>query len=168
MVACLGRKVGKEFDSGLILQSQSRSLCVYPRLKLAAVGKMKSVQERPFVVADRRGPLTRANRFLEFPGVDLNQVRIEPELSSRRENEIASESVSDRVDRLIERVPCKRARAFRPEVGLDTVAERPACRPSRGLRADPTAAFVARLAGPDLCRRAGKAFPEARGPTFFL
>jgi hypothetical protein len=76
VVASLGRKVGQEFDSSLILQSQSRSLCVYPRLKLAAVGKIKSVQERPLVMADRRGPLTGANRFLELPYVGVDEFRI--------------------------------------------------------------------------------------------
>src|SRR6266704_602954 len=83
---------------------------------------MKSVQERPLIVADRRGPLPSANRLLELPYVDPNQVRIEPELSSCRDYDIASERMSDRVDRLIERVLCPCARAFRPEVGLDAVA----------------------------------------------
>src|SRR5436309_11028586 len=83
---------------------------------------MKSVQERPLVVADRRCPLTGPNRLLELPYVNLNQVRIEPELSSRREYDVAAKRVSDRVDRLIERVLCPRAGAFRPEVGLDPVA----------------------------------------------
>src|SRR5450759_164950 len=122
MIACFGRKVGKEFESGLVLPSQSRSLRVYPQLKLAAVSKMKSVQERPLIVADRRGPLTCANRFLELPFVSVDKFRIQPEFSSCREYEIASESVSDRVYRLIEGVPRKRARAFRPEVGFDPVA----------------------------------------------
>src|SRR3989449_798181 len=98
MVACFGRKVGKEFDSLLILKSQPRSVCVYPRLELVAVCKMKSVQERPLVMADRHGPLTRANRLLELPYVDPNQVRIESELSSCRKYEIASQRMSDRVD----------------------------------------------------------------------
>src|SRR3989442_563796 len=83
---------------------------------------MESVQERPPIVADRRCPLTGANRLLELPYVDPNQVRIEPELSSCREYDSASKRVSDRVDRLIERVLCPCARAFRPEVGLDAVA----------------------------------------------
>src|SRR5256886_199591 len=83
---------------------------------------MKSVQERPLIVADRRCPLTGPNRLLELPDVNPNQVRIEPELSSCREYDIASERMSDRVDRLIERVLCPRAGAFRPEVGLDPVA----------------------------------------------
>src|SRR5438105_9093 len=83
---------------------------------------MKSVQERPLIVADRRGPLPSANRLLELPYVDPNQVRIESELSSCRKYEIASQRMSDRVDRLIERVLCPCARAFRPEVGLDAVA----------------------------------------------
>jgi hypothetical protein len=83
---------------------------------------MKSVQERPLVVADRRCRLTGANRLLELPYVDPNQARIEPELSSCRKYDIASQRMSDRVDRLIERVLCPCARAFRPEVGLDAVA----------------------------------------------
>src|SRR5438093_254116 len=122
MVACFSRKVGKDFESLLILESQPRSVCVYPRLELVAVCKMKSVQERPLIVADRHGPLTGANRLLELPYVNLNQVRIEPELSSRREYDVAAKRVSDRVDRLIERVLCPRAGAFRPEVGLDPFA----------------------------------------------
>src|SRR5436853_3174805 len=122
MVACFGRKVGKGFESLLIIESQSRSVCVYPRLELTAICKMESVQERPFRVADRRCPLTGANRLLELPCVDPNQVRIEPELSSCRDYDIASQRMPDRVDRLIERVLCPRARAFRPEVGLDPVA----------------------------------------------
>src|SRR6266480_7856895 len=122
MVACFGRKVGKVFETLLILKSQSRSVCLYPRLELVAICKMKSVQERPVIVADRLGPLTRANRLLELPGVNPNQVRIEPELASCRDYDIASQPMPDRVDRLIERVLCPRARAFRPEVGLDPVA----------------------------------------------
>src|SRR2546430_4241195 len=122
MVACFGRKVGKAFETLLILKSHSRSVCFYPRLELVAVCKMKSVQERPLIVADRHGPLTRANRLLELPDVNPNQVRIEPELSSGREEEIASQRMPDRVHRLIERVLCPRARAFRPQVGLDPIA----------------------------------------------
>src|SRR6267378_7302238 len=122
MVACFGRKVGKEFDSLLILKSQSRSVCVYPRLELVAICKMKSVQERPLVVADRNGPLTGVNRLLELPDVDPNELRIEPELSCCREDGIASQRTSNRVYRLIERVLGPRAGAFRPKVGLDAVA----------------------------------------------
>src|SRR2546425_1756171 len=83
---------------------------------------MNPVQERPLVMADRRCPLAGANRLLELPYVNSNQFWIEPELSCCREYEIAAEGVSDRINRLIERVPCPRARAFRPEVGLDAVA----------------------------------------------
>src|SRR5882672_7367374 len=83
---------------------------------------MKSVQERPLIVADRRCPLTGPNRLLELPYVNPHQVRIEPQLSSCRDYDIASERMSDRVDRLIERVLCPWARAFRPEVGLDAIA----------------------------------------------
>src|SRR3989442_11221090 len=83
---------------------------------------MKAVQERPLVMADRHGPLTSANRLLELPYVDPNLVRIEPELSSCRDYDIASERMSDRVDRLIERVLCPCPGAFRPEVGLEAVA----------------------------------------------
>src|SRR5205807_4615458 len=122
MVACFGRKVGKKFEILLILESQSRSVCLCPRLELVAICKMKSVQERPLVMADRRRPPTGANRLLELPDVDPNQVRIEPELSCCREYQIASKRLSDRVNRLIERVLCPRARAFRPEVRLDPVA----------------------------------------------
>src|SRR5258705_579191 len=114
---------------------------------------MKSVQERPLIVADRHGPLTRANRLLELPNVNLNQVRIEPELPSCRDYDIASQRMPDRVDRLIERVLCPCAGAFRPEVGLDAVArETLFSRPSPGSQADPTAAFAARLPGPDESR----------------
>src|SRR5207253_7040308 len=88
MVACLRRILGKDLDGVLILESQSRPVCVYPRLELVAVCKMKSVQERPLIVADRHGPLTRANRLLELPDVNPNQVRIEPELSSCRDYDI--------------------------------------------------------------------------------
>ena len=122
MVAGFGREAGKEFDSLLILKSQSRSVGVYPRVELVAICKMKAIQERPLIVADRRCPLTGAHRLLELPKVNLNQFWIEPELSCCREYEIAAQGVSDRIDRLIERVLCPRARAFRPEVGLDPVA----------------------------------------------
>src|SRR5205807_7159780 len=50
MVACFGRKVGKKFESLLILESQSRSVCLYPRLELVAICKMKAVQERPLEI----------------------------------------------------------------------------------------------------------------------
>src|SRR4029077_6632440 len=103
---------------------QPSALRVYPRLGFTSVGKVKSVEQRSLVAFDRRGPLTRANRFLEFPGRNLDQIRIEPELSSHRENEIAAEGVSDRVDRLVERMVRKWCRAFRPEVGLDAVARK--------------------------------------------
>src|SRR5437667_5706664 len=83
---------------------------------------MKSVQERPLIVADRRCPLAGANRLLELPYVDPHQIWIEPELSSCREQEIASQRMPDRVNRLIECVLCPRAGAFRPEVGLDAIA----------------------------------------------
>src|SRR5712671_2151795 len=83
---------------------------------------MKSVQKRALIVADRHGPPTGANRLLELPYVDPNQVRIEPELSSCREDDIVAQRMPDRVDRLIERVLCPCGRAFRPEVGLDPVA----------------------------------------------
>jgi len=122
MVAYFGGKVGKGFDSVLIRKAQSRSVCVYPRLEVVAVCKMKPVQERPLVMADRRCPLAGANRLLELPYVNSNQFWIEPELSCCREYEIAAQGVSDRIDRLIERVLCPRARAVRPEVGLDAVA----------------------------------------------
>src|SRR5712664_943966 len=122
MVAGFGREAGKEFESLLILESQSGSVCVYPRLELVAVCKMKSIQQRPLVMADRRCPLAGAHRLLELPYVNSNQFWIEPELSCCREYEIAAEGVSDRIDGLIERVLCPRARAFRPEVGLDPVA----------------------------------------------
>src|SRR5467141_3539027 len=127
MVAGFGREAGKEFDSLLILESQPRSVCVYPRLELVAICKMKAIQERPLIVADRRCPLTGAHRLLELPKVNLNQFWIEPELSCCREYEIAAQGVSDRIDRLIERVLCPRARAFRPEVGLDPVARDTRC-----------------------------------------
>src|SRR5882672_10766599 len=122
MVACLRRTVGKDFDRLVILKSHSRSVCVYPRLELVAVRKVKSVQQRSLIVADRHCPLTGANRALELPYVNPNQVRIEPKLSSRGEDDIASERMSNRVDRLIERVLCPRAGAFRPEVSFDPVA----------------------------------------------
>src|SRR5947208_1130971 len=122
MVASFCREVGKAFDSLLILESQSRPVCVYPRLELVAVCKMNPVQERPLVEADRRCPLSRAHRLLELPYVNLNQFRIEPELSCCREYQIASQRLSDPVHRLIERVVCPRAGAFRPEVGLDPIA----------------------------------------------
>src|SRR5256885_4233569 len=122
MVACLRRTVGKEFDRLLILQAQSRSVCIYPRLELVAVCKMKAVQERPLVMADRGCPLAGANRLLELPYVDPRQIWIEPELSSCRDQEIASQRMPDRVNRLVERMLCPRARAFRPEVGLNPVA----------------------------------------------
>src|SRR6266550_8561409 len=83
---------------------------------------MKSVQERPLIVADRRCPLTGPNRLLELPYVNPHQFRIEPQLSSCREDDIAAQRMPDRVDRLIERVLCPCGRAFRPEVGLDPVA----------------------------------------------
>src|SRR6266550_9582468 len=124
MVACLGRGVGKEFDCSLILASKSSPLAVYPGLELATVGEVKSLEKRPFVALDRRCPLTSANRFLELPGVDLDQFRIEPELSSRRKNEIAAEGVSDCVHRLVERMLRERSRALGPEVSLDTVARK--------------------------------------------
>src|SRR5437016_1926064 len=122
MVECLGRMVGKEFDRLLILESKPSSVCLYPRVELMAVCKVKSVQERSLIVADCRRPLTGATRLLELPDVDPNHVRLEPELSSCRDYDIASERMSDRVDRLIERVLCPGARAFRPEVGLNAVA----------------------------------------------
>src|SRR4029077_5085397 len=122
MIACFGRKAGKEFESLLTLESQPRSVCVYPRLELVAVCKMKSVQERALVMGDRCVPVTGANRLLELQDVNPNLVRIEPELSSCRDYDIASEPMSDRVDRLIERVLCPRAGAFRPEAGLDPIA----------------------------------------------
>src|SRR5436309_11255294 len=100
MVASFCRNVGNAFDSFLILESQSRSVCVYPRLELAAIGKMKSVQERPLIVADRRCPLTGPNRLLELPYVNPHQFRIEPRLSSCREDDIACQRMPDRVDRL--------------------------------------------------------------------
>src|SRR5882672_1208055 len=122
MVASLRRTLGKKFDRLVILESQPRSVCLYPRLELVAVCKMKSVQERPLIVADRHGPLTRANGLLEFPNVNLNRFWIEPELPSCRDDDIASQRMPDRVNRLIERVLCPCARALRPEVGLDAVA----------------------------------------------
>src|SRR5207302_8642061 len=106
MVACLRRTVGKAFDGALILESQPRSVCVYPRLELVAVCKMKAVQERPLVMADRRCPLAGANRLLERPHVNPNQVRPEPEPPSRRESDSASERMSDRADRPIDPVLC--------------------------------------------------------------
>src|SRR5204863_9570244 len=111
MVASFCRSVGKAFDSFLILESRSRSVCVYPRLELAAIGKMKSVQERPLIVADRRCPLTGAHRLLEFPYVNPNQLWIEPELSCCRELEIASKRMPARVERLIEDVLGQREKA---------------------------------------------------------
>src|SRR2546427_9410908 len=83
---------------------------------------MKAVQERSLIVADRRVPLTDAHRLLELPYVNPYQFWIEPELSCCREDESASKRMPDRVDRLIERVLCPRAGAFRPEVGLDPLA----------------------------------------------
>jgi hypothetical protein len=71
---------------------------------------------------DRRCPLIRANRLLELPYINPNQFGIEPELSCCRKYEIVSKRVSDRIDRLIKRVLCPRAGAFRPEVGLDPIA----------------------------------------------
>src|SRR5207253_5173172 len=116
VVGRLGRSVGKEFDCCLILASKSSSLALYPRFELATVREIKSFEQRPFVAGDRRRPLTGANRFLELPGIDLDQVGVEPELSSCRENEIAAEAVADCVDRLVERMPSQRGRAFGPEV----------------------------------------------------
>src|SRR5258705_2967492 len=83
---------------------------------------MTTVQERPFVGADRHCPLTGAHRLVDLPDVNPNQFWVEPELSCCREQEIASQRMSDRVDGLIERVLCPCARALRPEVGLDAVA----------------------------------------------
>src|SRR5438105_8619333 len=49
VVAGLGRGIGKEFDCSLILAAKSSPLAVNPRLELATVGEMKSVEQRPFV-----------------------------------------------------------------------------------------------------------------------
>src|SRR5437879_12337310 len=100
MVTCFGRKVGKEFDSVLILESQSRSVFVYPRLELVAVCKMKSVQERPLIVAHRNCPLTGANRLLELPDVNPNPFTIEPVPLSCCEKEMDAQGVPDLIHRL--------------------------------------------------------------------
>ena len=86
---------------------------------------MKSFEQRSLIAIDCRGPFSGPNRLIEAPYIDLNQFWIEPELSSCRNYEIGTERVPDRVDRLIEGVPRKRARAFRPEVGLDPIAREP-------------------------------------------
>jgi hypothetical protein len=86
---------------------------------------MYSVEKRGLVVVDGRLPLTGPDRVLELPDVDLDYIRIEPELSAGREYDIASERVSDRIDGLIEGMPSKRARAFRPEIRLDPIARAP-------------------------------------------
>src|SRR5687767_15263586 len=105
MVARLGRTVGEEFESDFILSPQSGSLCIDPRLELAALRKMKSVEERPLVVADRRCPLTGAHCGVELPDVSDDQFRIQPKLAPCGEDEIAADCVPDRVDRLVKRVP---------------------------------------------------------------
>src|SRR5438270_5452985 len=69
VVACLRRMFGKELNRVFILSSQSRPVGVYPRLELPAFGKMNSVEQGTLVEADRDGPLTGANRFLELPYV---------------------------------------------------------------------------------------------------
>src|SRR5207237_8235811 len=107
---------------GLILAAKSSPLAVYPRLELTTVGEVKSVEQRPFVTLDRRCPLTGANRFLELPGIDLDRVGVEPELSSGRDNEIAAEGVADCVDRLVEGMPRQRGGALGPAVGLEAAA----------------------------------------------
>ena len=95
---------------------------------------MEPVQERPFVIVSRRCPLTGANRFVEIPGVNLDQIRVEPKLSPCRENEIASESVADCIYRLLERMLCIRTGALRPQVGFDPLALKslPACQGENG------------------------------------
>src|SRR5688500_12423367 len=105
MIARVGRKLGEGFESGFILPAQSCSFLFDPRLELAALGKMKSVQERPLVVTDCRCPVTGAKRCVKLPDVSDDQFRIQPKLAPRGENEIAAEGVPDRVDRLVERVP---------------------------------------------------------------
>src|SRR5258705_13516667 len=122
MVACFARNGGGGWESRRILGSQVRAGFLYPRLELVATAKMESVQERPLIVVDRRCPLTGPNRLLELPYIDPHQVRIEPQLSTYREDDIAGQRMSDRVDRLIERVLCPRGRALRPEVRLDAGA----------------------------------------------
>ncbi len=72
MVAGIRRSVGKRFDSSLILQSQPRSLRIYPRLELAAVGKMKSFEQRSLVKAGCRREVLGANCFLEIPEISLD------------------------------------------------------------------------------------------------
>ena len=106
----------------MIVCEQPASVGVYPRLELAALGKMKSVEKGAVIKANRRRPLPGTDRFLELPKINRDPIWIEPQLASRREEDIASESVADRVDSLIQRVPCQRGRAFRPEVGLDPLA----------------------------------------------
>src|SRR5437762_13666992 len=122
MVASFCRNVGEAFDSFLTLESQSRSVCVYPRLELAAIGEMKSVQEPPLIVADRRCPLTGAHRLLEFPYVNSHQFWMEPELSCCREYEIASKRMSGRVVRPVDGVPWLPGRGLRPGTRLDAGA----------------------------------------------
>jgi len=72
--------------------------------------------------------------------------------------------MSNRVDRLIERVLCPRAGAFRPEVSFRSGRERdPAYRFRPRIASRPNGRFAARLRGLGESRRVGKAFPEVEG-----
>src|SRR5258705_2141791 len=83
---------------------------------------MTPVRGGPLGVATRHCPLTGAHRLVDLPDVNPNQFWVEPELPSCRDDDIASQRMPDRVDRLIERVLCPCAGALRPEVGPDAVA----------------------------------------------
>src|SRR3954471_19884690 len=103
MVSRLRRTIGQKLDGGLIVEQDPGTLRVYPGFEIAALAEMKSVEERPLVKGDRIGPLSRANRVVELPDIGADALRIEPDLLSSRDDDIAAECAPDGVDRLIER-----------------------------------------------------------------
>src|SRR6266550_5622652 len=122
MIPGLGGAVRQKLHGGLIIEQHSRTLSVDPRLELTTFTKMKSVQKCSLVDLDRSRPSSGANCIVERPQVDIDEFRIQPELLASRDYELASELAPDRVDSLIQCVSRTRGGAFRPEVGLDTVA----------------------------------------------
>src|SRR4051812_39815264 len=114
MVSRLRRAIGQELDGGLIVEQDPSTLRVYPGFEIAALAEMKSVEERPPIEGDRIGPLSPANRVVEFPDIGADELRIQSDLLSGRDDDVAAECAPDGVDRLVERVSRARGGAFRP------------------------------------------------------
>src|SRR5438270_1697643 len=116
MITSLGRNIGERFQRVVEFLSQTGSVGIDQRLKLATVAEMNAFEKTSLVDACRARPLLAGDRFVEEPNIYTDELLVESEILSGGNDDVVAEALPDGVDRLIEGVTSALELAFRPEV----------------------------------------------------